>query len=174
MEFMQPETENGTELANYLSNWTICSPFELFLPNFAPFLPAAEQVYTLALFRVQPTNSLFGQHWKHWFLTLINVVWHMWPNVTSVTTSDKYDYMDIWTFGHHGHLDIMDIWTSWTFGHHGYLDIMDIWNSWIFGHHGHLDMRTWFQMCKILHINIWNIAGHRYLRTFPSCFSLLC
>ena len=44
----------------------------------------------------------------------------------------------------------------WTFGHHGHLDIMD--------------MRTWFQMCKILHINIWNIAGRRFLRTLPSCF----
>ena len=49
---------------------------------------------------------------------------------------------------------------------------MDIWTSWIFGHLDIMDMRTWFQMCQILHINIWNIAGRRFLRTFPSSFSI--
>ena len=46
----------------------------------------------------------------------------------------------IWTYGHHGHLGIMDIWISWIFVYRGYLDVMDIWISWIFGYHGYLDI----------------------------------
>ena len=102
-------------------------------------------------------------------------MWQVWPHVTmwpwviSVTTFDNYDHIwkvwphvtsvvTVWTYGHHGHMDIIDIWISWIFGHHdsrifeyhGYLNIMDIWIS--------------------LPINIWNIAGRRFLRTFPSCY----
>ena len=91
---------------------------------------------------------------------------HGYLDITDIRTSR--------IFGHHGYFDITDMRTSWIFGHHGCPDITDVRTSWIFGHHGHLDimdMRTLFQMCKILHINIRNIAGRRFLRTFPSCWN---
>ena len=129
---------------------------------FAGFLPAAEQVYTLALFR-QSTNSLFGQHWKHWFLVTsvttcekCDHMWHMRPHVTSVTTCDNCDHM--WKVWPH----VTSVTTSWTFGHHRHLDIMDIWTF------GHNKKHIW----KFFLLNIWNIVGRRYLRTFPSCYSL--
>ena len=51
----------------------------------------------------------------------------------------------------------MDIWISRIFGYHGYLDII-----------GYLDiMDIWIS----LPIHIWNIAGRRFLRTFPSSFT---
>ena len=76
----------------------------------------------------------------------------MWPWLMSVTTGDKSDYM--WQLCH-GHLDIMDIWTSWTFGHHGHLNI------------------TKEHIWKFFLMNIWNIVGRRFLRKFPSSFSKL-
>ena len=78
-------------------------------------------------------------------------LWQLWPHVKSVTTCDKCDH-------------IMDIWTSRTCGHHGHLGIMGIWTSWTFGHN---KKHIW----KSFLLNIWNILGRRYLRTFPSCFS---
>ena len=90
--------------------------------------------------------------------------WWVWPyvtHVTSVTTGDKSDYM--WQLCH-GHLDIMDLRTSWTFGHldivDKYLDIMD----------KYLDRKK-EHIWKFFPMNIWNIVGRRYLRTF-FCFAL--
>ena len=65
-------------------------------------------------------------------------MWTAWPHVNSVTTCDKCDHISLvsshmtsvttsWTTGHHGHLDIMDIWTSRTFGHHRHLDMWQLW-----------------------------------------------
>ena len=80
-------------------------------------------------------------------------MWQVWPHVTSVTTCDKCDHMwqvlphvtSVTTLGHHGHLDI---WTSWTFGHSKRTCLKILW--------------------KFFLLNIWNIVGRRFLRTFPS------
>ena len=86
----------------------------------------------------------FDHMWQAWpyVTTCDNVMMgdkcdHMWQHATSLTTCDKCDYMwQVWP--HVTKCDkcdhIMDIWASWTFGHHGHLDIMDIWT------YGHLDM----------------------------------
>ena len=56
----------------------------------------------------------------------------MWPQVTIVPAHVRI-VTTAWTFGHHGHLGITDIWISsrisWVFEHHG---LMDIRTSWIF------------------------------------------
>ena len=53
-------------------------------------------------------------------------MWQLCPHPYVKTVTTK------WTFGHHGHLDITDIWislTSWVFEHCGHMDIR---TSWIF------------------------------------------
>ena len=95
-------------------------------------------------------------------------MWQVWPHVTNMTKCDKCDHM--WPY--YGHLDIMDIWTSWTFGHFGHLDILDIWASWTFGHLGHNKRTRLKILWKFFLLNIWDIVGRRFLRTFPSSFEI--
>ena len=121
------------------------------------------QVYMLVVF------IIIIRQWMHFLVIRWNIgfLWPyvtMWPWLMSVTTGDKSDYM--WQLCH-GHLDIMDIRTSWTFGHHGHLDIVD---KYLDIMDKYLD-RTKEHIWKFFPMNIWNIVGRRYLRTF-FCFAL--
>ena len=103
------------------TNYTGCLKWScIWAQLFHWFLPAAKQVYTLALSSSSSSSSSDNEC-------------TFWSAVEILISFEPHGYLDIWTswtFGHLGHLNIMYNWTSRAFEHHGHLDIKDIW-TWI-------------------------------------------
>ena len=98
--------------------------------------------YSLKLLYVRPNYTFYLRPSRsiRWSCSSSDNECTFWSAVEILISFDVHGHLDIWTFGHHGDLDIMEIWTSWTFGHIGHLNILDIWTSRAFEHHGHLDI----------------------------------
>ena len=105
-------------------------------------------------------------------------MWQVWTHVTGVNTcGDKCDHMwqvlqhvtsvttgQVWP--HHGYLDIIETWISWTFGHHGHFDIM------VVEHHGHSDIMDILDIIKE-HLKHYRTQVLQVFPSFAMVFMLL-